>query len=82
MRPTHTTLLALIYLAAPLSAQRVQAPDAPWKTIQTIHYRIHYPLRGDFEPFAMEVASKIEGIHARVTEWVGYESLGPAAACL
>jgi hypothetical protein len=68
------TTSALICLAAPLSAQRVQTPDAPWKSIQTAHYRIHYPARGDFEPFALEVASKIEGIHGRVTDWVGYES--------
>ncbi|MBL0314165.1 MAG: hypothetical protein IPP78_15995 [Holophagaceae bacterium] len=61
-------------MATPLRPQRIQAPDAPWKTIQTTHYRIHYPQRGDFESFAMEVASKIEGIHAKVTEWVGYES--------
>lgn len=74
MRPTLATLPVLICLAAPLPAQRIQAPDAPWKTIQTAHYRIHYPLRGDFEAFALEVASKIEGIHERVTEWVGYES--------
>ena len=74
MRPTHALLTAMICLAAPLAAQRIQAPDAPWKTIQTAHYRIHYPQGGDFEPFAREVASKIEGIHGRVTEWVGYES--------
>ena len=74
MHPKLAAALALICLAAPLPAQRIQAPDAPWKTIQTAHYRIHFPLRGDFEPFALEVASKIEGIHARVTEWVGYES--------
>ncbi len=74
MRPTLASLPALICLAAPLHAQRIQSPDAPWKTIQTAHYRIHYPMRGSFEPFAAEVASKIEGIHARVIEWVGYES--------
>lgn len=65
---------ALLLLGAPLHSQRVQAPDAPWKTLQTAHYRLHYPARGDFEPFAQEVASKIEGIHSRVTAWVGYES--------
>ncbi len=74
MRLTPSTLAALICLPAPIHAQRVQAPDAPWKTLQTAHYRIHYPVRGDFEPFALEVASKIEGIHARVTGWVGYET--------
>ena len=74
MNPKPATLSALVCLAISLPAQRIQTPDAPWMTIQTAHYRIHYPLRGDFEPFALEVASKIEGIHARVTEWVGYES--------
>ncbi|MBL0210065.1 MAG: hypothetical protein IPQ13_03990 [Holophagaceae bacterium] len=74
MRFITGTLTALACLAAPLPAQRIQAPDAPWKTIQTVHYRIHYPVRGGFEPFAMEIASKIEGIHTRVSEWVGYES--------
>ncbi len=74
MRSKLAVLPLLIGLAAPLTAQRIQSPDAPWRTIQTPHYRIHYPARGDFEPFALEVAAKIEGIHARVTEWVGYES--------
>jgi hypothetical protein len=70
----HSLLLLLPVLTAPLIAERIQAPDAPWRTLRTAHYRIHYPERGGFEPFALEVASKIEGIHAKVTEWVGYES--------
>ncbi|MDE3246898.1 MAG: hypothetical protein KGN80_12495, partial [Acidobacteriota bacterium] len=74
MRWKLAALPVLVCLAAPLAAQRIQSPDAPWRTIQTPHYRIHYPARGDFEPFALEVAAKIEGIHARVTEWVGYET--------
>ncbi|MDR1841918.1 MAG: hypothetical protein LBQ86_08370, partial [Holophagales bacterium] len=57
----------------------VQSPDAHWKTIKTPHYFIHYPAnpKGGFEAFAMEVASKIEGIHAKVAEWVGFEAKGP-----
>lgn len=60
------------------ASPRIQAPDAPWKTFRTAHYRIHYPSHpaGGFEPFAREVASRIEGIHARVTEWVGYAAPG------
>ena len=69
--------ILLLGLTVPLAAERVQAPDAPWRTFRTAHYRIHFPARGGFEPFAREVASKIEGIHARVTEWVGYESPKP-----
>lgn len=70
-------LALLLTSALILPAERVQAPDAPWRSLRTAHYRIHYPARGGFEPFALEIASKIEGIHARVTEWVGYESPRP-----
>lgn len=77
MRSHWSSALLLSVLAAPLAAERVQAPDAPWRTLRTAHYRIHYPVRGGFEPFAMEVASKIEGIHAKVVEWVGYQSPVP-----
>ena len=57
----------------------MQAPDAPWSTIVTAHYRIHYPSRpeGNFEPFAREVASRIEGIHRVVVAAVGWEAKGP-----
>ncbi len=71
-----TLLLPVLLQAAP---ERLQAPDAHWKTFKTVHYRIHFPASpaGGFEPFAREIASKVEGIHARVTEWVGYEAKGP-----
>ena len=68
--------LAGILLAPPSLAVRVQSPDAPWRTIETAHYRIHYPARGGFEAFAKDVASRIEGIHAEVTRVVGYEAKG------
>lgn len=77
MRSRCLPVLLPAVLSAPLAAERVQAPDAPWRTLRTAHYRIHYPVRGGFEPFAMEVASKIEGIHAKVVDWVGYESPVP-----
>jgi len=69
-------LMATVALAA---SDRIQSPDAHWKTIKTSNYLIHYPAnpKGGFEPFAMEVASKIEGIHAKVAEWVGFEAKGP-----
>ncbi len=77
MRPIFFCLPALLWSPLPIRAQRVQTPDAPWKTITTTHYRIHYPAApaGGFEPFAREVAARIEGIHATVTaQGVGYES--------
>ena len=71
-----------LFLSVPIGiarAERVQSPDARWKTIKTPHYRIHYPAnpKGGFEAFAMEVASKIERVHDVVVEWVGYEVKGP-----
>ena len=65
-------------------SDRIQSPDAPWKTIKTANYHIYYPAnpKGDFEAFAMEVASKIEGIHARVAEWVGFEAKGPVSVVI
>lgn len=68
---TAALLLSTGLLAT--GAPRIQAPDAPWKTLRTAHYVIHFPAGGDFSPFALEVAAKIEGIHAQVVEWVGFE---------
>ena len=79
MRIPRILVPALLAPALLQAAPRVQSPDAPWKTFRTAHYRIHFPASpgGDFEPFAREIASKVEGIHVRVTEWVGYEARGP-----
>lgn len=80
MRIRSSLLPALLFpVVLQAGPGRVQATDAPWKTRATAHYRIHYPAHpaGGFEPFALEVASRIEGIHAKVTEWVGYEAKGP-----
>ncbi len=79
MRTLRPLIPALLLPAALLAGSgRVQAPDAHWKTYRTAHYRIHFPATpaGGFEPFAREVASKIEGIHAQVTDWVGFEARG------
>lgn len=59
-------LMALPALAAP----RVQAPDAPWVTFTTPHFRIHCPVA--FEAFGREVAARAEGVQARYLGVVGY----------
>lgn len=77
MRRTALFLaLAGLLAASPARAGRVQSPDAPWRTITTEHYRVHFPARGGFERFATDVASRIEGIHAAVTTVVGFEAKG------
>ena len=75
----HLLCFALAAVFALAGGGRVQSPDAHWKTIKTKHYRIYYPAnpKGGFEPFAFEVASKIEGIHSKVAELVGFETKGP-----
>lgn len=68
-----------ILLALPglLQAQRVQSPSAPWRTLTTAHYRIHFPAGDGFPAFANEVASRIEGIHAQYLGLIGHAWPGP-----
>ena len=71
-------LLSLPALVTPAPAQ--QAPSAPWRTLSTAHYRLHYPLI--LEAWALEVASRVEGIHAQVAAQVGYASPRPVQLLL
>ncbi|HSB35635.1 MAG TPA: hypothetical protein VLH41_02090, partial [Thermoanaerobaculia bacterium] len=63
---------ALALASASLSAQ---SPAAPWRTIETTHFRVHFP--APFEPWARRAAGAIEGIHDRVTEAVGWRPNRP-----
>jgi WD40-like Beta Propeller Repeat len=63
----------LLMLAASILA--AQAPSADWKTIETPHFRIHFPK--PFEAWARRVAARIEPIHAHVTQYVGYVPTQP-----
>ena len=65
-RPMKSILLALL-LAVPLAAQ---APSEKWMTVETKHFRIHYPAA--FETWTLHLASRMESIHAVVTQEVGY----------
>ena len=47
-----------------------QSPSAPWRTIDTAHFRIHFP--APFEAWARRAAGAIESIHDRVSEAVGF----------
>ena len=49
---------------------RPQGPAADWRTVETPHFRVHYP--APFEAWALHAAGEIEAIHARVTEFIGY----------
>ena len=47
-----------------------QATWDEWRTIDTVHYSIHFPAR--FETWARHAAGSIESIHEAVTGLVGY----------
>ena len=61
-------LAALLFLACGTAA--AQGPAADWRTVETAHFRIHYP--APFAAWALHAAGEIEAIHARVTDYVGY----------
>jgi hypothetical protein len=56
--------------SVPGGAALAQGPAADWKTVETRHFRVHYP--APFEAWALHAAGEIESIHARVTAFVGY----------
>ena len=58
-----------------VSALSAQPASAPWRTIDTPHFRVHFP--APFEAWAAHAASAIEGIHERVTDFVGYRPAKP-----
>ncbi len=57
-------------LFALASAAAAQGPSADWRTVETEHFRVHFP--APFQAWALHAASEIEAIHARVTDYVGY----------
>jgi hypothetical protein len=66
-------LVALLLLARFDAA--AQGPSAPWRTIETAHFRVHFP--APFEPWARRTAASIESIHERVVEAVGWRPNRP-----
>jgi hypothetical protein len=59
---------ALLLLALTASAQ---STSEPWRTVQTEHYRLHYP--ADSAEWALYTAARLEAIRALVAEEVGFE---------
>ncbi len=58
-------LLALISVSA-----AAQGPSAEWQTVETPHFRVHYPR--PFQAWALHAAAELEAVHTRVTAFVGY----------
>jgi hypothetical protein len=47
-----------------------QAPDADWRTIQTAHFRLHYPR--EYEEWSTRAAERLESIREAVSAEVGF----------
>ena len=57
-------------LLASTSAHAINDPDLAWWTIETPHFRIHYP--SGLEPIARRVAQVSEMAHERLVDPLGY----------
>jgi hypothetical protein len=60
-------LFALLLFAAPLVAQ---GPSADWRTIETPHFRVHYPR--EYEEWATRAAEHLESVRDAVSQEVGF----------
>ena len=63
------SILILLFPSSPLIAQ---GPDAEWMTLETAHFRVHYPV--DYQAWTLRLVPRLEAIHASVMEEVGYAS--------
>ncbi|HJQ36906.1 MAG TPA: hypothetical protein VKB93_07195 [Thermoanaerobaculia bacterium] len=62
------TLALLLILLGP--ALYGQGPDADWRTIETKHFRVHYPR--EYEAWSMRAATRLESIREAVSKEVGF----------
>src|SRR5690349_8589186 len=66
---THVNriLLIAIFIAAPAFAQ---GPSADWRTIETAHFRVHYPR--EYEAWATRAAERLESVREAVSKEVDF----------
>lgn len=61
----------LLTLALTLArALTAQGPSADWRTIETPHFRVHYPR--EYEAWSMRAASRLESIREEVSREIGF----------
>jgi hypothetical protein len=61
------TVTLLLLLATTAAAQ---SPSAEWRTIETPHFRVHYPR--EYEEWSMRAAERLESIREAVSAEVGF----------
>jgi hypothetical protein len=77
VRPLRTVLLGLLATAATALPRPAAAwtADEAWRTVETEHYRIHYP--ADTEAWALDLARRADAMRERVAEVVGWQPERP-----
>lgn len=60
--------VALLLIFAAVA--RAQSPADEWRTIETAHFRVHYPAQ--YEEWASRAASRLESIRSAVSDEVGF----------
>jgi WD40-like Beta Propeller Repeat len=63
----RSALLALLLAATSVFAQ---GPAADWRTVETVHFRVHYPR--EYEEWSLRAAKRLESIRDAVTREVGF----------
>lgn len=69
LRVLGVLLVGLAVLARARAGQ-AQSPSADWRTLQTAHFRLHYPAPA--EAWTRQAAARLEAIRERVVAEVGY----------
>src|SRR5688572_11896270 len=62
-------LSLFIFLFASLGAA-AQRPHEDWRTIETAHFRVHYPR--EYEQWSQRAASRLESIRTEVVKEIGF----------
>jgi len=67
---TRLRLCALLVCASMAASVAAQAPHEGWRTIDTRHFRVHYPVR--YEAWSVRAASRLESVREAVVREVGF----------
>jgi hypothetical protein len=65
--------LAALLAALGALALRAQGPDEAWRTVETAHFRVHFPAAA--EAWSARLAARLEAVRAAVADEVGYAPL-------
>ncbi len=64
----HAVVSVLLIFLGP--AVYAQAPSADWRTVETPHFRVHYPV--EYEEWSLRAAERLESIREEVSKEVGF----------